>query len=149
RMREGAWFLVALLHAPVPHVAVENPVPHRYARALIGRPTQWLDPHDYGELVTKKTGLWLRGLPVLMADEDAKAATYRLPPEVRMPYWYGAGLGHRRNGHDRSRTPLGIAAAMAEQWGAFVSEKIPDEKNFGENSDGQAGVSDGGRGPLE
>lgn len=115
-MVAGAEFFLALLNSPVPRVAVENPVPHRYARALIGRPTQYVQPHDFGVLETKRTGLWLRGLPPLLAYEDAYAATMARPARDRMPGWWGGG-GNARSGHARSVTSTGIAAAMADQWG--------------------------------
>lgn len=125
-MEQGAAFLLALLNAPVPHVAVENPGPHRYAKALIGHPTQWLEPHDYGELTSKRTGLWLRGLPVLLADEDGAAATLARPARDRMPGWAMSPGPDRAK--ERARTPAGIAAAMARQWGEFLTDPHPDRQ---------------------
>jgi hypothetical protein len=115
-MEEGAALFLELLYAPVPRVAVENPVPHRYARDLIGRPHQYLQPWEFGTLETKRTGLWLRGLPPLIATEDGQAATMGRPARDRMPgWWMGGGAGHRR-----SRSFPTIAAAMAEQWAGPV-----------------------------
>lgn len=114
-MREGAEFFRLLYDAPVRRIAVENPIPHKYARELIGRPSQWVQPYEYGSLERKKTGLWLRNLPPLLADSDGAAATAARPYKERQRVtWSGsrseqAGL--------RSITPLGIAAAMADQWG--------------------------------
>lgn len=115
-MRQGAAFFLELLTAPIPRIAVENPVPHKYARELIGRPTQYVEPHDYGPLESKKTGLWLRNLPPLLAAQDGRAATYARTPAERMPGWWGGG-GNARTGHKRSLTSTGIAQAMADQWG--------------------------------
>ena len=114
-MEQAAAFFLACLTADVLRVAVENPMPHRYARDLIGRPSQYVQPHEFGDLETKQTGLWLRGLPPLMAEVDAVAATMARSPRDRMPgWWEPPGPDRARN---RSRTAPGIARAMAEQWG--------------------------------
>jgi hypothetical protein len=118
-MLAGAAFFLEFLNAEVPRVACENPVPHRYARELIGRPSQYVEPHEFGTLQTKKTGLWLRGLPPLLAEEDGKAATLALPARDRMPGWWAGG----GSGHERSRTFPGVARAMAAQWGGMVGQE--------------------------
>lgn len=116
KMLEGAAFFMEMLEAPVPRVAVENPKPHPYARDIIGEATQYIEPHEFGTLETKKTGLWLRGLPPLLATEDARAATMARPAKERMPGWWAGG----GNGHLRSRTAHGIGEAMAAQWGSAM-----------------------------
>lgn len=84
------------------HVCMENPV-----GVLPIRPTQYVQPWQFGHGETKKTGLWLHGLPVLQPTNvvDGRVArVHRLPPsETR---WM-----------ERSLTYQGIADAMAEQWG--------------------------------
>jgi hypothetical protein len=119
-MEEGAAFFLEMLNAPAPHVAVENPVPHPYARDIIGRASQWIQPYEYGTLESKQTGLWLRGLPPLIATQDGKAATAARPARERMPGWW-KGSNAERQGL-RSITAPGIGEAMAEQWGTFVAE---------------------------
>lgn len=116
KMRDGAKFFLAMLHAPIPRIAVENPVPHRYAVEFIGKPDQYVQPYDFGTLETKKTGLWLRNLPPLVATFDGREATMARPPRERMPGWWGGG-NNARSGHFRSITAPGIALAMADQWG--------------------------------
>jgi hypothetical protein len=123
-MEEGAEFFLALLNAPIPRVAVENPVPHRYARELIGRPTQYVQPYEFGVLETKRTGLWLRNLPPLVATYDGREETFARPARDRMPGWWGGG-GNARSGHARSVTSPGIAAAMADQWGVLETVEVP------------------------
>lgn len=113
KMREGAAFFLAMLSAPIPLIAVENPVPHKYAREIIGRPTQYIEPYEFGDLTHKKTGLWLKGLPPLLAVVDGKVATLARPASERMPGWWGGS----RAAHFRSLTSQGIADAMADQWG--------------------------------
>jgi hypothetical protein len=123
---EGAALFSTLWNAPVPRVAVENPVMHRHAKErIIGfQPAaQSVQPWEYGDWETKRTCLWLRGLPPLVP-------TYRTIAEAR------AGLGlpddaqpvarvHRMapgddRAKERSRFFDGIARAMAEQWGNLL-----------------------------
>jgi hypothetical protein len=100
-------FFLELLSAPVPRIALENPRPGSHVTDRIGRPDQVIQPWLYGHPETKATGLWLKGLPPLMATD---VVTGRAPVVHRMP----PGPDRWRN---RSRTYTGIAAAMAEQWG--------------------------------
>lgn len=98
--REGALgFVRAILAADVPRICVENPVGCISTR--IQRPTQYIQPYEFGEDASKKTGLWLKGLPALTA------TSYVTPRMVDgKPRW-----------QKRSETYRGIAQAMAEQWG--------------------------------
>jgi hypothetical protein len=107
-MREGAALFLAFLNAPIPRVAVENPVMHGHARAIIGRgPDFTTQPWQHGDPFVKRTCFWTRGLPPLTPSRivaGREAAVHRASP-----------------GPDRwkvrSVTYPGIAAAMASQWG--------------------------------
>lgn len=109
-MKEAARLFRDLLNAPIPHIAVENPVPHRYAIAEIGRKyDQIIEPWQHGHGERKKTCLWLKGLPPLTPTEvvdGREARLYRLPPS-------------KNRWKLRSTTYAGIAAAMADQWHAL------------------------------
>jgi hypothetical protein len=101
---------------------LENPVGRIGTR--IEKATQYIQPYQFGEDASKKTGLWLRGLPKL-------APTSYFPPRIVEdgPYagrerWSNqTDSGQNRLGpgedrwKDRSRTYQGIADAMAQQWG--------------------------------
>lgn len=106
-MMKAAAFFLALRDCAIPRIAVENPIPHRYAREYIGRPNQYIQPWEHGHGETKKTGLWLKNLPPLLAT--------RIVAD-RKPLVYLEGPGPERT-RSRSRTRTGIASAMAEQWG--------------------------------
>jgi hypothetical protein len=107
-MKESALFFKSLLQASIPKIAVENPIPHRYALEIIGRKyDQIIQPWQFGHPETKATCLWLKHLPKL---EPTCVVEGREPKVWREP----ASLGRWRN---RSRTYTGIAQAMAEQWG--------------------------------
>ena len=101
-------FFLALWDAPIPKVAIENPVQHRHARERIGvAPTQTVQPWQFGHGETKATCLWLRGLPPLTPTEVVAgryARIHRMPPGDQR--WKA-----------RSVTYKGIALAMAQQWG--------------------------------
>ena len=113
KLEEAATFFLALLNAPIYHIAVENPIPHKYAVKLIGRKyDQIIQPYQFGEPYSKATCFWLKNLPKLqptnvIPKDQVKQQVWREPPSpVR---W-----------KNRSRTYKGIAEAMAEQWGQFV-----------------------------
>jgi len=107
-MREAATFFRALLNFPIPKIAIENPIQHRYAREIIGQShSQIIQPWQFGHGETKATCLWLKGLPLLEPTNIVSG---------RMPRVHHASPGPDR-WKERSRTYPGIAAAMAEQWG--------------------------------
>lgn len=104
----------------IPKVAIENPIMHEHATALIdaGEPTQIIQPWQFGHKEMKATCLWLRGLPPL-------APTHVVGPPPKDPAerrkWakcHQASPGPNR-WKVRSRTYEGIAAAMADQWGDY------------------------------
>ena len=106
----AAAFFLDMLRAPIPRIAVENPIMLGHVRRLfdIPAPSQTIQPWQHGHPETKATCLWLRSLPRLQPTQvvDGRdARVHRDPP----------GPERWRN---RSRTYPGIAAAMAEQWGS-------------------------------
>ena len=106
---EAAAFFNKLKAANIPKICLENPLHHKYARALVGKYDQIIQPWQFGEPYTKATCLWLKGLPLLLA-------TLILPREQRRPAVWLEPPGENRKAN-RSRTYPGIAAAMAAQWG--------------------------------
>jgi hypothetical protein len=119
---DGAVFFRTLLEAPIPRVAVENPSMHRWATKIVGRRyDQLVQPYEFGHTERKGTGLWLRGLPPLLATHDLKAETMALPAIERdRCHWAPPGADRWKR---RSMTYPGIAAAMAMQWGGNVKEQ--------------------------
>ena len=99
-------------------ICIENPVHHN----LVELPpySQIIQPYDYGEIYSKRTCLWLKGLPGLIS-------TLQCPKEFIKPWVYGGAdsddlsLGHNRQWR-RSRFFPGVAAAMASQWRGYCSE---------------------------
>ena len=110
-------FVRELLDAPIPHIAIENPV-GRIGTAI--RPAdQYVQPYLFGHDASKKTGLWLKNLPLLEPTQHVK------PRWVDgKPRWANqTDSGQNRLGpsekrwQERSATYAGIAEAMADQWG--------------------------------
>ena len=112
RQQASAAFFMMLARAPIPKIAIENPV--CIMSSLYRKPDQILQPWQYGHGETKATCLWLKGLPPLVPTEiveGREARIHRMPPS-----------------HDRwklrSMTFPGVAAAMAAQWGAKQQMEI-------------------------
>lgn len=119
---EGAALFSACWNAPVPRVAVENPIMHKHAKARIvnyAAPAQTVQPWWFGEPAFKATSFYLRGLASL-------TATSRLtPPRTGTDDHKRWSAVHRASpGPDRwklrSRTFDGVASAMAWQWAGPV-----------------------------
>jgi len=111
KMQEGAQLFKALLYSDIPLVAIENPIPHKYAIEIIGRKyDEIIQPWWFGDGETKATCLWLVNLPPLMASVVSIGRIGRV--------WLEPPSAERQK--NRSRTYLGIAKAMAEQWGTSV-----------------------------
>jgi hypothetical protein len=108
RQQEAIDFFMALAHAPIPRVAIENPV--CIMSSVWREPDQIIQPWQFGHGETKATCLWLKGLPPLL---PTKVVPGREPRVHRMSpspdRW-----------KERSRTYEGIAGAMAAQWGHYT-----------------------------
>lgn len=115
-LREGADLFSDCWNAKIDMIAIENPVMHRYAKALIRNfvpHAQSVQPWQFGDAETKRTCFWLKALPPLVPThrekpENVAARVWRMPP----------GPDRAR---ERSRFFPGIAAAMADQWGAAAT----------------------------
>lgn len=102
---EALDFVRLLLDAPIPKIALENPISIISSR--IRKPDQIIQPWWFGHGETKATCLWLKSLPKLVATnvvEGREARVHKMPPSEDR--W-----------KERSRTYEGVAQAMAQQWG--------------------------------
>ena len=122
-MESGARFFKTLQDAPIPFIAIENPVMHKYAKAIIHDwPTQSVQPWQFGHLEKKRTVFWLKNLPPLKPTSDLLAETNALPMKEQQKVFYASPKADRWK--DRSRTYKGIAKAMADQWGQYVCSNL-------------------------
>lgn|SRR5665647_12994 len=102
-----------LRDAPIQKICIENPIPFRSVRELLGEYTQIVQPWQFGHDFSKRTGFWLKNLPKLKPTNIVQI-TYYVTPKGRK---FTNGWYHTpRNSIDRSRTFTGIADAMATQW---------------------------------
>lgn len=102
---EALDFVRLLLSAPIPRIALENPVSVISSR--IRKPDQVIQPWQHGHWETKATCLWLKGLPLLQPSnvvDGRENRIWKMPPSANR--W-----------KERSRTLPGVAEAMATQWG--------------------------------
>ena len=101
---EALAFVQLLLDAPIPRIALENPVSVISSR--IRKPDQIVQPWEYGHGETKATCLWLKGLPPLKPTNVVDGREQRVQRMAPGPDRW----------KERSRTFTGIAEAMASQW---------------------------------
>lgn len=98
-------FVRQLLAAPIPLIALENPI--SVISSKIRKPDQIIQPWMFGHGEVKATCLWLKNLPLLRPTDivdGREARVHRMPPSPTR--W-----------KERSRTLPGVAAAIADQWG--------------------------------
>ena len=109
-------FVRLLMDAPIERIAIENPVSIISSR--IRKPDQIIQPYEHGHEATKTTCLWLKGLPHLNPSNIVgKGARHVTKSGRSLPEWYNLPPSADR-WKIRSATFPGIAAAMADQWGA-------------------------------
>lgn len=117
RQQEAIDFFLALAHAPIPRIAIENPV--CIMSSVWREPDQIIQPHEFGDPEFKATCLWLKGLPKLWPTKPLK------PPHRNSEDWKAWNYTHRLPPSEdrwklRSTTKPGIADAMAAQWGNYT-----------------------------
>lgn len=112
--REAIQFFLDLYNARIECVCIENPV--GIMSSVFRKPDQWIQPWQFGHGETKKTGLWLRGLPLLKPTNIV---------DGREPRVHYASPGPDR-WKERSRTLPGIAEALADQYGQSTGRRADD-----------------------
>ena len=101
-------FFMRFINAKCDRIVVENPTPN----GIYGLPqyTQAIQPYEHGDPWSKRTCLWIKGVPTLKPTKII-AEHYPWMPTAKHPG------GSKRNSRSRSKTFHGVALAMAEQWG--------------------------------
>lgn len=116
KTEEGLAFVQTLMDAPIPRIAVENPVSIISSR--IRKPDQIVQPFMFGHPESKKTCLWLKNLPKLTPTN-----LLALPASGRWQNQTPTGQNNLGPSEDRwkvrSLTYQGIADAFAAQWGSL------------------------------
>jgi hypothetical protein len=124
RQQQGIDFFMQMINAPIPRIAVENPV--GIMSSLHRKPSQIIQPWQFGDEAQKTTCLWLKDLPLLQHTKIVgKGDFYTSPNGKKLPSWYGdAAINGKKIAYGsvemkkiRNKTFQGIADAMANQWG--------------------------------
>lgn len=113
---EAKGFFMRFYNADCPRIAIENPVSSR----IFEMPphSQEIQPYMFGHPYTKKTRLWLRGLPPLVPTDLVDPIGPYVPAGTGRKDRSKYGAAKRgEDAKNRSKTFPGVAEAMAEQWG--------------------------------
>ena len=115
--KEAVDFFMAIANADCDKIAIENPV--GIMSSQWRKPDQYIEPYMFGDPEKKKTGLWLKGLPLLKHTNIVEPVIIHCKSGANEPRWHmeTMHLPKEERSRVRSKTFIGIAKAMAEQWG--------------------------------
>jgi site-specific DNA-cytosine methylase len=125
--KDSLEFVRKLLNASIKHIALENPI--SIISSKIRKPDQIIQPWMFGDSFHKTTCLWLKNLPDLKPTNIVDKGEFfefvdrKTGKKKRQPMWYAYAPRENR-GKLRSKTFQGIAEAMADQWGRFISSAL-------------------------
>lgn len=116
---EAVEFFMAFANADCDRIAIENPV--GIMSSQWRKPDQYIEPFMFGDPEKKKTGLWLKCLPLLKPTNIVEPVVIHCKSGANEPRWHieTMHLPKEERSRIRSQTFLGIAEAMAEQWGGL------------------------------
>lgn len=120
RQQAAIDFFMLFVNAECERIAIENPV--GIMSTIYKKPSQIVQPYEYGHMEQKKTCLWLKGLPLLQPTSNVYAQMMELPKNKRERLHYLPPSPERAK--LRSKTFPGIAKAMAEQWAGANKEGL-------------------------
>ncbi len=119
---EAKEFFLKIFNADCPRIALENPVSSKVFE--MPPHTQEIQPYHFGHPCTKKTRLWLKGLPPLIHTDVVEPLAPYVPSGTGRKRADKYGTAKRGNDSlERSKTFSGIAKAMAEQWGGNIKQE--------------------------
>lgn len=125
KTEEALGFVRQLMAAPIPHIALENPMGCISTR--IRRPDQTIQPWMFGDDASKATCLWLKNLPPLMPTQIVRGRVIQHNGKQVERWFNQTDSGQNRlspsddRWKERSRTYQGVANAMADQWGHYIN----------------------------
>ena len=102
-------FFMMFYNANCPRIAIENPTPSKIYE--LPPYTQVIQPYQFGHPYSKRTCLWLKDLPLLVATNIVEVSQ----STKVAGNWFNKGGKERQK--NRAKTFPGIAKAMADQWG--------------------------------
>lgn len=115
--KEAIDFFMAIANADCDKIAIENPV--GVMSSQWRKPNQYIEPYMFGDPEKKKTGLWLKGLPLLKPTNIVEPVIIHCKSGANEPRWHmeTMRLPKEERSRVRSQTFPGIAKAFADQWG--------------------------------
>lgn len=117
--QEAKAFFMEFYNCDCEHIAIENPVPLKVVG--LPKPTQSIQPYEFGEPYSKKTLLWLKGLPMLKPTNILRTHTPWMPSNTGgFSRGQGGSHGIAHDPRTASKTFQGIADAMAQQWSEYL-----------------------------
>ena len=123
KTEEALEFITDLWTCGIPKICLENPVGCINTRLKFMPRPQYIQPYNFGEDASKKTGLWLKGLRPLRATKQIEGRKVKKNGRIYQRWTNQTDSGQsnlgpsKTRGKDRSLTYQGIADAMAKQWG--------------------------------
>ena len=127
---EASILFLKLFNCDIPKICIENPIGS--INSII-KPTQIIQPWQFGEEAQKTTCLWLKGLSPLVHTKEVNLFEDKITHVGKgemitfksgnvMPKWYADAwhLPKEKRSKLRSKTFPGIAQAMADQWGCLI-----------------------------
>lgn len=130
-------FVRKLLDAPIPKIALENPI--GCIGTQIRKASQIIQPYEFGDDASKRTCLWLKGVPLLIKDPAQRLPGRKVLHNGKtVERWANqTDSGQNKLGPsedrwaERSVTYPGIATAMAQRWGGLIlPERLQQEELF-------------------
>jgi len=114
--KDAIEFFYKLYNAPIEKIAIENPV--GIMSTEFRKPNQYVHPFYFGDPHSKKTGLWLKGLPEIKPTQIVEPVMYTYKDGRKDPVWHveSMSMPPKERARYRSKTFPGIAKAMAFQW---------------------------------
>ena len=123
RQQQGIDLFMSFVNAPIDKIAIENPI--GIMSSKYRKPNQIIQPWQFGDKAQKSTCLWLKNLPELKPTKIVEKGAFfewidKKGNKKRQPLWYYEAFQKAKTPAERStlrsKTFLGIAKAMAEQW---------------------------------
>jgi hypothetical protein len=125
RQQSAIDFFMKIAGADIEKIAIENPV--CIMSKIWRKPDQYIQPWQHGHNETKKTGIWLKNLPILMPtnivepdfmrNDDGSFKLDKKGKKYSKIHWMSRNFNGIDRAKARSITYQGIADSMANQWG--------------------------------
>jgi hypothetical protein len=118
-------FFYSLMEVKIDKIAIENPIGVMSSKF---KPNQIIHPYMFGEEASKATCLWLKGLPNLVPTNIVgKGERIFFKSGKSQPKWYSDALVYSKTSEERrtmrSKTFVGIAKAMSDQWMKYIESE--------------------------